>query len=92
VAWFRKAAFDGHPGAQSVMGSIYEQGFGVERSLVDAYVWYSLAAEQAGAAMAFHADIDPRSAAARIKPTFSRLDARNAERLLAKTRAKIRQN
>ena len=90
VDWFRKAAFDGHAGAQSVMGSIYDQGFGVERSIVDAYAWYSLAAEHESAALAARGDIDPREAAAKLKPTLNRLDLRNAERLLNETRAKVK--
>lgn len=92
VDWFRKAALDGHAGAQSVMGSMYEQGFGVDKSPVDAFVWYTLAAERAPQAIAARSDIDPREAVARLKPTLSRNDSLKAERLLAETRKKVRKN
>ncbi len=86
---FRKAALGGHAGAQSFLGSMYENGFGVDKDPIEAFVWYSLAAEQAAAAMSYRADIDPRAALEKLKAGMTRLQVRDAERLLTETRRKI---
>lgn len=44
--WFRKAAEQGHPAAQNRLGVMYERGEGVSPDLIEAYKWYTLAAEQ----------------------------------------------
>lgn len=44
--WFERAARDGLPAGQMVMGTLFEYGEGVLASQEDAYVWYSLAAAQ----------------------------------------------
>ena len=46
VTWFRKAADQNHPGAQAMLGSAYERGFGVQQSYSEAAKWYRKAAEQ----------------------------------------------
>jgi TPR repeat protein len=45
VALYRQAAVLGYPLAQSGLGRLYEQGHGVARDDVLAYVWYALAAD-----------------------------------------------
>lgn len=44
LQWFLRAADQGHGLAQRDLGLLYEAGWGVERSLEEAYFWYSLAA------------------------------------------------
>ncbi len=44
--WFRKAAERGLPDSQFNLAILSENGLGVERNLVEAYVWYSVAARQ----------------------------------------------
>lgn len=44
--WFRKAAEQGHPGAQAALGFLYHRGHGVPQADVEAYKWLSLAASQ----------------------------------------------
>lgn len=44
VAWFRKAAEQGHAGAQNRLGVMYERGEGVGIDELEALKWYSLAA------------------------------------------------
>lgn len=44
VAWYRKAAEQGHARAQNDLGSMYYNGQGVPQNLVIAYALYNLAA------------------------------------------------
>jgi TPR repeat protein len=46
VRWFRKAADQNHPAAQSNLGDCYERGDGVAKYEVEAYKWDLLAAAQ----------------------------------------------
>jgi TPR repeat protein len=46
VKWFRKAAEQNHPVAQSNLGVCYERGDGVGKYEVESYKWYLLAAAQ----------------------------------------------
>ena len=43
---YRLAADQNHTNAQFSLGTMYENGEGVERSLEEAYFWYSLAEKQ----------------------------------------------
>ena len=49
VAWFRRAANQGHAGAQNNLGIAYERGEGVAQDYAEAVGWYQRAAEQGGA-------------------------------------------
>ncbi len=42
VKWFRKAAEQGHAGAQYHLGICYYKGKGVARDFVEAYAWSNL--------------------------------------------------
>ncbi|MBI3416473.1 MAG: SEL1-like repeat protein [Verrucomicrobia bacterium] len=44
--WFRKAAENGHPGAQVMLGTLYFNGEGVTKDAVEAVKWFRQAAEQ----------------------------------------------
>ncbi len=37
--WFRKAAVEGEPTAQYLLGTLYELGHGVPQDIVEAYAW-----------------------------------------------------
>ena len=50
VAWWSKAAAQGHAGAQYALGSAYQAGLGIERDPVEAAYWYRLAAAQGSSA------------------------------------------
>ena len=45
ASWYLKAAEQGYAVAQNSVGNMYENGLGLRISLVQAYKWYSLAAE-----------------------------------------------
>lgn len=90
IDWLRKAGLRGHAGAQSYLGSFYENGFGIDRDPVEAFVWYSLAAARQAEALSFRPDIDPRASAEKLKAGFNRLQLRDADRKLSETRRDIR--
>jgi tetratricopeptide (TPR) repeat protein len=46
VQWYRKAAEQGHAGAQYSMGRMYDLGWGVAEDNIQAVQWYRKAAEQ----------------------------------------------
>ena len=46
VAWFRKAAEQGHAASQSNLGAMYQNGEGVPENDVEAIKWFRKAAEQ----------------------------------------------
>ena len=46
VKWCRNAAEHGHGGAQTFLGFMYEQGWGVPEDDVRAYAWFNIAAAQ----------------------------------------------
>jgi hypothetical protein len=49
ATWYLKAANNGHAGAQSVLGAIYESGTGVSQDFAAAAKWYAKAAAQGDA-------------------------------------------
>jgi TPR repeat protein len=52
VKWYRKAAKNGSAAGQAALGEAYRLGQGVEQDDVNAYMWYTLAAEQGSRAAA----------------------------------------
>ena len=49
VKWYRKAADQGHAGAQANLGYCYHEGLGVPQDYAEAVKWYRMAAEQGSA-------------------------------------------
>ena len=49
VRWYRRAAEQGHAGAQYFLGLMYDYGLGVPLDDAEAVIWYRLAAEQGDA-------------------------------------------
>ena len=47
ASWYRKAADQGHAGAQFNLGAIYYSGQGVPQDYVEAHKWRNLAASRA---------------------------------------------
>ncbi len=43
LSYYQTAAKYGHPVAQYLIGSMYEAGWGVDRNLIEAWVWYKRA-------------------------------------------------
>ena len=57
MLWFRKAAEQGYAEAQSILGTIYEEGQGVEQDYKEAVKWYQLAGEQGNAEAQINLDL-----------------------------------
>jgi hypothetical protein len=53
IGWYRKAAGEGHAGAQFELGGMYRYGCGVQRDYFRAVEWYRRAAEQGHAGAQF---------------------------------------
>ncbi|MEE9368391.1 MAG: tetratricopeptide repeat protein [Pontiella sp.] len=51
LAWYAKAALQGHMAAQHNLGVLYMNGDGVEKDLEQAYIWAVLAAENGNASL-----------------------------------------
>lgn len=47
VDWYQKAARGGHPVAQFLVGRMYRDGWGVDADIMESFIWFSLAAENA---------------------------------------------
>ena len=43
LSWYRKAAEQGHPGAQTNLGILYYKGNGVKQDFVEAEKWFNIA-------------------------------------------------
>ena len=54
VKWYRKAAEQGHAGAQNNLGVCYEDGYRVTKDYAEAVKWYQKAAEQGNAYAQFN--------------------------------------
>jgi TPR repeat protein len=83
---FKRAASRGHAGAQSVLGAMYQKGWGIDADVGEAYVWFSLAAGQTERAMRYRADIDPKKELQKIAARISRLQRKKADRRLGALR------
>lgn len=65
------SAKQGHPIAQYLVGSMYEAGWGVDQSAIDAWVWYSRALPHAAKIAAHEEEYDVASALKRVASTMN---------------------
>ena len=71
MKWYRKAAEQGHAGAQNNLGLMYANGQGVPQDFIRAYMWSNLAAaassgDEGKAAMKLRDDVASQMTAAQI--------------------------
>jgi len=59
IKYYNQAASKGHAGAQFILSSMYEEGWGVNRDLVTAYIWLTLSLNHREEAMAINKKFDP---------------------------------
>lgn len=83
LPYYRKAAKQGHPVAQFIIGSMYEAGWGVERDLIEAWIWYKLALPQAARVAAHQQDYDVAGALTRIEKHMNQSQITTAGRRFA---------
>ena len=88
--WYERAARQGHPAAQLVLGAMYERGWGVNKDLVEAFVRYKLAARNIPRLKKHREAGDPLSDLVRVEAKLNRHDLRVATRRLRSIDAKAR--
>ena len=76
VAWYRRAAEQGHARAQYNLGGMYRKGRGVPQDAAEAHMWLSIAASRSTGAEREQIVTARAAVAARMTPT----DLREAER------------
>ena len=76
VAWYRRAAEQGHARAQYNLGGMYRQGRGVRQDAAEAHMWLTIAASRSTGAERELIVTARAAVAARMTPT----DLREAER------------
>ena len=77
VAWYRKAAEQGHIEALHKLGRMYHQGRGVPQDFVEAHRWYNLAASRLTGDQREEAATDRDAVAEQMTP----VDLSEAQRL-----------
>ncbi len=79
------AAERGHAPAQYVYGALLEQGWGVKQDLIEAYVWYALAAKEDPKVLeAISMNFNARQAVETVRRKLNGHDLAKAERQLKK--------
>jgi hypothetical protein len=86
LSWYRKAADDGHPAAQHILGTIYEGGWNVEPDPVEAYKWFTLAIPNRDQAMAIDRGFDPAAAREDLAKRMTRSQITRGEKAAARWR------
>ncbi|MBE0531864.1 MAG: sel1 repeat family protein [Rhodospirillales bacterium] len=86
LSWYRKAADDGHPAAQHILGTIYEGGWNVEPDPVEAYKWFTLAIPNRDQAMAIDRGFDPAAAREDLAKKMTRSQVTRGEKAAARWR------
>ncbi|MBO6520255.1 MAG: sel1 repeat family protein [Rhodospirillales bacterium] len=83
LSYYQVAASQGHPVAQYLIGSMYEAGWGVERDLIEAWVWYNRALPKAAFVSAHEKDYDVARALARTEQHMNQSQLDVARKRLA---------
>ncbi len=79
VEWFGKAAESGHGVSQYLLGTIYDEGWGVQPDVVKAYAWYTRAVGQRDGIVSFNAKFDPLAARDRLAKRMNSQQVREGE-------------
>jgi len=83
LPYYRVAARQGHPVAQYLLGSMFEAGWGVDRDLITAWVWYKRALPKADAVARHVEDYDVKVALARVTTQMNQSQLDEAAKRLA---------
>lgn len=82
IAYYTKAAGQGHAAAQYLLGAIYQEGWGVPKDLITAYMWQKLALPSRDEAMAVHKKYDPQKKLKVLMDKMNNYQIDEAERRL----------
>ncbi|MCW9036035.1 MAG: sel1 repeat family protein [Rhodospirillales bacterium] len=78
---FNQAAKQGHAGAQFFLGAMHEDGWGVPKDRVKAYVYYSRAMQQPELSRAVDVKFDPEKMRGKLEKKMTRAELQEARRL-----------
>ncbi len=86
IQYYTQAASKGHAAAQYLLGSMYEEGWGVKRDLIVAYMWLKMAAPNIEEALAVHTKYDPVKKLEKLKTKMNNFQIEEAEKRLVELR------
>lgn len=90
INYYRDAATRGHAVSQHILGSMYQEGWGVKRDLIMSYIWYTLAAPHVEETVKVNRRYNPVTSLEHLKEKMNRYQIEEAEKRLAKLRQGIR--
>lgn len=82
IKYYTLAASKGHAAAQYLLGSMYEEGWGVNRDLIVAYMWLKMAVPKQAEALAVHSKYDPVKKLEKLKTKMNNFQIEEAEKRL----------
>lgn len=82
IQLYTKAASQGHAAAQYLLAAVYEEGWGVPKDLITAYMWTKLALPHRAEAMAVHKKYDPAKKLKDLLRKMNNYQIEEAERRL----------
>lgn len=84
TTYYRQAAAQGHGAAQYILSSMYEEGWGIKRDLIKAYIWMKLAANKREEVLAVNKKYDPVKKMKILVKKMNRFQIEEAEKQLKK--------
>ncbi|MCW8914516.1 MAG: sel1 repeat family protein [Magnetovibrio sp.] len=84
IDFYRQAAKQGHAASQFILSSMYEEGWGVKRDLITAYIWMKLAVSKREESMAINKKFDPVQKMKILRKKMNRFQVEEAEKRLKK--------
>lgn len=82
IQLYTKAASQGHAAAQYLLAAMYEEGWGVPKDLITAYMWTKLSLPHRAEAMAVHKKYDPAKKLKDLLRKMNKYQTEEAERRL----------
>lgn len=80
IKYYNQSAKTGHCGAQYILSSMYEEGWGVNRDLVMAYAWLKLAMGKRDACLKINKKFDPSVNMKRLLPKMNKFQIGQGEK------------
>lgn len=80
IEYYRMAAQRGHPVAQYLLGTMYQEGWGVERDPVEAFMWLTAALPNADRIRAYNPKFEPRRRREKVITELNRTQINEATR------------
>lgn len=82
IQYYTQAATKGHAAAQYLLGSMYQEGWGVNRDLIVAYIWLKMSVAKRDEALAVHKKYDPVAKLEQLKSKMNNFQIEEAEKRL----------